>query len=372
MENQEYYEILAKKLDATIFALSDRDSQKISETWMEYLKILFPPKDVKYLVELNVHPDLMTAKKFAKKINKSIEEATDILERLFHHDVVMKVHSGSRFKYGINMPQTMISAPPLCLENKYPKDKAEKVAELSYKLIVEEKWSRNYEGTPETPMMRIIPVQESIKTEQKILSYEDVLEMIKTAKIVALQKCACRERLEFLGIRECNYPIETCIGLNHGAQYFIDRGLAREITKDEAKKLLKKFNQLGLVHITENYQDGDHGWICNCCSCCCVVLCGITQWDNPRAVGAANFVATIKNLENCEQCGTCVKNCKFQAVMMNETGPVIDQNKCMGCGICVVNCTSKTIDLKRINREYICKDQIELGLKVLKETDRNI
>ncbi|MHA1279372.1 MAG: 4Fe-4S binding protein [Candidatus Helarchaeota archaeon] len=370
MKNEEYYELLAKKLDKSVVALADRDTQKISRTWMEYLRVLVPLDLVKYLIELDLNPKFMSIKRFAKKINKTIEEAAEILETLFDNDCVMKTGSSPNFKYAINLPNTMVSAPPLSL-NRYSKEKAENIAKLSYKFIVEERWFRNYEGAPETPLFRVIPVEKAVEVSQQILAYDNVIELIDKAEIISIQECACRARLEFLGIRKCNYPMETCIGLNHGAKYYIDRGLAREISKEEAKEKLKEFNKIGLLHLTENYQDEPHGWICNCCECCCVVCAGLTQWGNPSAVAAANYVASI-NSDICEQCETCVELCKFKAIQLDDTGPKIDENLCMGCGVCVVNCPVSAINLKRVDREYICKDQFELGLKILQETDREI
>jgi len=51
---------------------------------------------------------------------------------------------------------------------------------------------------------------------------------------------------------------------------------------------------------------------------------------------------------------------------------VVNDEKCMGCGVCVVNCPNNAITLKRIEREVIYKDLIELGLKVAKETNKEI
>jgi len=101
-------------------------------------------------------------------------------------------------------------------------------------------------------------------------------------------------------------------------------------------------------------------------------LAGITQWDNPRAVSAANFIATLNNLENCEKCGTCENLCKFNAIHIVDEVPEIDIKKCMGCGICVVNCPGEVIKLKRLNREHIYTNEIELGLKILKDTNKKL
>lgn len=371
METEKYYKILAKKLDKSLQGLSKIGTQgNVSKTWMDYLHILVDPRDIKYLIELNVFPNVMSIKKFAKKINKSEEEAFEILDRLIKNDCIMTIGSINK-KYGIHLPFLLFDAPPLNYEN-YPPEKARKLAELSYKYLTEEEWYRNFEGSPETPLSRIIPVQEAVDTTKKILPYEDVLELVKNSDLIALQKCACRTRLEFLGLRKCDYPLESCIALNEGAKYFIDRGLATEISKEEAKELLKKFNKMGLIHTTDNFQEGKHNLICNCCACCCSLIGGITRWNNPRAVAAANFIAEIIDLENCAKCETCIKNCNFKAIVMGDNGPEIDKNKCMGCGVCVVNCPQGVIKLEREEREKIYKNLIELGARVLKETNRDL
>ncbi|NVM03890.1 MAG: 4Fe-4S binding protein [Candidatus Helarchaeota archaeon] len=371
METEKYYEILIKKLDNAIQGLSKQGTKgNVSETWKEYLHVLVDPNDVKYLIELDVFPAVMSAKKFAKKINKSIEEAEEILDRLIKQDTVMIIGTRAK-KYSIHMPFMMFDAPPLSYD-KYPKEKAQKLAELSLKYLIEEEWYRNFEGSPQTPLTRIIPVQESVDVTKKILPYEDVINLIEEAEIISIQKCACRTRYDFLGTRKCDHPLESCFGVDQGAKFFIERGHAREISKDEAKEMLKEFNKMGLVHTTENYQEGAHSLICNCCACCCSLLGGITRWDNPRAVAASNFVAINADLENCARCETCIENCNFKAIVMEDDGPVIDKKKCMGCGVCVVNCPQEIIELKREKREIVYKNLLEMAAKILKETNREL
>jgi electron transport complex protein RnfB len=365
------YQILAKKLDEALQGLSPLGTVgNVSDTWMEYLRTLVDPGDVQYLNKLPVFPGTITVKKFSKRIEKSEEVAAEILERLFKSDCVMQVGSTKK-RYGIHLPLLIFDVPPLSYDE-MPKEKAKKLAELSLKYLIDEQWYRNFEGSSKTPLTRVIPVQESLQPTQEILSYESVEEIVKNARILGLQKCACRVRMNYLGLKKCDYPIETCISVNQGAQYFIDRGHAKEITKDEALKLLKKFNKMGLVHTTENYGDHDHSLICNCCACCCSLIGGITRWENPRAVAKANFIVSLKDPDSCTQCGTCVEMCNFKALSLGDTSPEIDPDKCMGCGVCVVNCPAEVLELKRKEREVIYKDLIQLGLKVAAETNRKI
>ena len=373
MVGEDDYDILAKKLDAAVNGLSPLGTQgNVSETWMEYLRTLLTPEEVKWIIHLPVFPSFMSVGKYAKKIGKTKEEAQDILEKLFKTDCVMTL-GAKQNKYAIHFPLFIFDGPPLSFDE-YPPEKAKKLAELSYKYLVEEEWYRNFEGSAETPLSRVIPVQESIKTESSIIPYEDIIKLIDNAETLGLQACVCRKRLEVLGKRTCTekYPLETCIAIDAGAQYTIKRGHAREITKEEAKKLLKEFNKMGLIHCTENFAQGSHNLICNCCSCCCNLIGGITRWDNPRAVAAANYIATLKQPENCVNCELCVEKCNFKAITISDSGPVINKDKCMGCGVCVVNCPEEIIELKRLDREVIYDNLAVLGLKIAKETNRKV
>lgn len=368
MSNEDNYEILAKKLDSAIPRLSPYGNKgDISKTWIEYFKVLVDPEDLKYLLKLDTPPGSTTLRRFAKKIKKSEKEALEILERLIANHCVFR-YGITEIKYQINVNQLIVNLPAVKYFD-YPKEKAEKLAYLSDKLFFEEEWCKTYQGSPQTKFFRVIPVQQSIKTETLIIPYDDVENLIDKARYVSLTKCMCKTRKEFLGKRKCKdkYPLETCIQLNQGAKYFVETGLGREISKEEAKELCKKFNKMGLIHMTENFNEGNHTLICNCCSCCCVALAGMIQYDNPHTVAAANYVVEIINLENCEKCETCVEKCIFNAISIEESGPIINNEKCMGCGVCVVNCPSNVIKLKSIKRNSIPKNFMELGLTIGRE-----
>ncbi|TFF85044.1 MAG: hypothetical protein EU551_04685, partial [Promethearchaeota archaeon] len=361
----------------SMFGLSIEGKKGVPEEWILYLKELIPKEYVKYIIHLEIYPFTMSAKKFARKINKTPEEAEEILNKLFNNDAVMRVHSKSKsrkYEYAIHLPFLLFDAPVLNFNHGYTDEKAKRVAELSLKFL-EDGWYKNFEGSKETPLSRIVPVQESIQAKSQILPYEDVEIIIDNAKVLCLFECACRARLQMVGKRKCvdKFPLETCIGVNQGGQYVIDRGKGREIGKDEAKKLLKKFNKMGLVQTTENFQEGDHMILCSCCPCCCNLLGGITKpfWENPRAIASSNYIAKVDAIDNCTRCETCTEKCPFSAINLTEKGPEINQNRCMGCGICVVNCPSNVFKLERLEREHIYKNQIELGIKVINDKIKN-
>ena len=96
-------------------------------------------------------------------------------------------------------------------------------------------------------------------------------------------------------------------------------------------------------------------------------LAGMIQYDNPHTVAAANYVAEINKLENCEKCETCVEKCIFTAISIEEHGPIINNEKCMGCGVCIVNCPSNIIELRPIKKNNIPRNFMELGLTIGRE-----
>ena len=43
-------------------------------------------------------------------------------------------------------------------------------------------------------------------------------------------------------------PMEVCMIFGNGAKFFIERGVARQLTKDQAKEVLRTAAEAGLVH----------------------------------------------------------------------------------------------------------------------------
>ena len=62
-------------------------------------------------------------------------------------------------------------------------------------------------------------------------------------------------------------------------QYYVDKGLGRWITPDEALKILDACDAAGLVPQPFNAQNP--GGICNCCGDCCGVLRALKMLDKP-------------------------------------------------------------------------------------------
>jgi Pyruvate/2-oxoacid:ferredoxin oxidoreductase delta subunit len=188
------------------------------------------------------------------------------------------------------------------------------------------------------PMSRVIPVSKKISYGMEIFPYEECVEILKRAKKIALGKCQCR-----LSAQKCDAPLDVCIMLDGWADFVVDRGLARPIKIEEAIDALERSEEAGLVHTTTNTKK-HVPYICNCCSCCCYMLRGVTELGR-RDLASSSFVADVDE-DICIGCEECINICKFEGIELNDKGVVrVIQENCLGCGICASVCPEDALSM---------------------------
>ena len=127
------------------------------------------------------------------------------------------------------------------------------------------------------------------------------------------------------------------------AQFVIDRGMGRKISKEEAMDILKKCEEAGLVHSTINRQEIE--WLCNCCNDHCVILKKALAQPKPGIALNSGF-QPVRDADLCMACGTCIERCPSAALSMGEDDvPQIDLHRCIGCGVCATGCPEQAIKL---------------------------
>jgi hypothetical protein len=124
-----------------------------------------------------------------------------------------------------------------------------------------------------------------------LLTLNEASEIVDNSEGVALGPCTCRTVF-----KNCDNPINVELMIGHSRNMFGELGPDefREITKEEAKDILKQCHQRGLIHSIVKWQH-DFYAICNCCSCCCVPL----RLNKKYGIGDAlirnpNIVADLK------------------------------------------------------------------------------
>ena len=351
IENEEYRNDLIKianKLIRKPHSVPTDEKDVPTETYIEYLSLMYNPEIAKIVQHLPVFPAGIHIAKFAKEVGIDKKE---LIEKLAEHKKKKFVISMGR-QYALPDPFLMYDAPFVVKEN-YEGEHAKNFADLSRKFFIEDKYYKKWETSWKgTPYMRVLTVSETIEPEHEILPLEEVYSIIDGHRSFAIIPCPCRLRAGISGVRECTdkYPVDNCLQLGATAEMAIQEFNGKRITKEEAKALMKQSAELGLVLTTDNTAKFTN-LICSCCECCCGMLRGLTRFDNPRAIAKANFISTIdENL--CVACGTCLDRCKFGAININEVAQVTP-DKCVGCGLCAVTCPSNAIIMKRFERETI-------------------
>jgi Fe-S-cluster-containing hydrogenase component 2 len=192
---------------------------------------------------------------------------------------------------------------------------------------------------------RYIPVGKAIKHDlQAVFPVQLIEQVITNARRIAVAHCPCRVSYQLIG-RGCEHPTEVCIKFDELADFVIDKGLARELTKEEALDVIRVTEEAGLVHFVDN-ADGEIKHNCNCCGCACWNVGNIRRRKIPRDSIMATYFMRETNSNECTGCGECATICPVEAVRMEDGVPIIDCDWCIGCGVCATVCPSDAVVLK--------------------------
>ena len=199
-------------------------------------------------------------------------------------------------------------------------------------------------GSP-TKQYRYIPVGKAIRSDlQAVFPIQLMEQVIAGARRIAVAHCPCRVSYRLVG-RGCDHPTEVCMKFDELADYVIDRGLARELTREEALDVIRVSEEAGLVHFVDN-AEGEIKHNCNCCGCACWNVGNIRRRRIPRDAIMATYFMRHTDPEECTGCGECVTICPVEAVRLSDEVPVTDGDWCIGCGVCATVCPSNAISLQ--------------------------
>lgn len=212
------------------------------------------------------------------------------------------------------------------------------------------------------PGFRVFPINETVEAEIVLYPFLNLIDEVKKVRVIAVADCICRKESELTG-EACDHPRETCLSFGAAAEYYIENGIGRRITADEAIRILEEADRAGLVHAGVNTKHLSN--ICNCCPCCCASMKGITG----RGLDKHNFLnalfeAVIDESE-CTGCGDCIERCPVNAISLEEIASV-GRDRCLGCGLCAAVCANNAISVElRSDREEPFERVMDLGLAIL-------
>lgn len=282
-----------------------------------------------------------TVEQLAQKTGFAEEKLLELIRSLFQKGLLFYSE-----KAGVRRYYRVRHVPQLHDATAVAEDAPRELLDL-WRLYTDTEWP-NYAKKveaflPQAPI-RVIPVNVSFQGGSRILAFDDVRSVVDGARNLAVTRCTCRAIA-----RRCDKPLEVCIQVNRAADYAVERGTGRPISKDEALEILRRCEEEGLVHVVDNRKEVDHV-ICNCCKCCCMnwppLKAGVKRFILP-----SRFVARVDQ-SLCSGCGTCTQRCFFDAIELTD-GEVakVDPDKCMGCGVCMVKCPTEAISLEEVRSE---------------------
>ncbi len=206
--------------------------------------------------------------------------------------------------------------------------------------------------TQTRPFYRTLPQHPEMVEGSVIRSYDNVEALLDKHHRFAVGHCVCRMMNRMMPGNKCTHPIETCIETDDYATFFIETGIGREITKEEALAILREGEKDGRIIQATNSQEGEN--FCSCCGCGCGMLKMRSMFPGPANALWSNHYCEI-DYDACISCGRCVKRCPFHYIKKDKkTGRVvIDQEKCLGCGLCVSTCPKKAMTLRQKSEDKL-------------------
>ncbi len=166
--------------------------------------------------------------------------------------------------------------------------------------------------------MHVVPVEKAISMENKKVDLEQLSYWLdKYEGKIGVGQCSCRASRKVLNEGCGDDPQAWCIGVGDFADYCVETGKGRNITKEEALEILKKAEDLGYVHQITNI-DGDNKifGICNCNVNICNAL-RTSQLFNTPNMSASAYRAKVE-ASKCVACGKCVEVCPAGAVKLGQ------------------------------------------------------
>ncbi len=166
--------------------------------------------------------------------------------------------------------------------------------------------------------MHVLPVEQAIPSQSQSVSIEHISHWLdKYDGKLSVGYCSCRNARRLYGEGSGEIQDDCCIGLGDFAEYLVETGKGRFITKEEALQICKRAEENGYVHQITNIDGEDKIFgLCNCDIGVCFAL-RTSQYFNTPNLSASAYRAHVEK-EKCVACGKCVEVCPAGAVKLGQ------------------------------------------------------
>ena len=258
-----------------------------------------------------------TAGYLARKVGKSVEEITPMLENLLYYGILKRYYSEEA---GEDVYHMQVFAPGIM----------EMMVNNTQLLHDHPEVGRAFEEYTRKRMevmsamlpqgyglMRVVPVESAIQDIPGVHDFEKLSYYLDKYDRFSVSTCSCRASRTSIGDGCGHLDEDMCIQLGRSAENYIRTGRGREITRDEALEIILRAEENGLMHDLTNIEEaGDSAGICNCCACACYGL-RVGLMFGARDAIRSNFQAEVDETK-CVACAQCVEVCPANALKLGQ------------------------------------------------------
>ncbi len=320
------YERLRERLDELATGYPSTESK----VEIRILKRLFTEDEADFFLKLS--PGLHTPRDTAGRLGLDPEWTATQMERMAKKGLLFRSRKGNSLRYA--------AVPYIVGIYEFQVNNLDRSFALDMDEYFEQSLGKTLQAF-KTPVMRTIPISRDLIVKWPIAPYEDVLKILEQHETIAIVPCICR-KLKNLTEKGCDKPLETCFMFGSHAHYYVENGMGRYIRIDEAKEIVKRNEEAGLVMQPFNSQKV--AGMCSCCGDCCGMLRSLKMQPVPAEAVQSNYFAEVDAGE-CAGCEVCLDRCQMDAIRMVEHRAVIDLARCIGCGLCVTTCSTGALQL---------------------------
>ncbi|MFX1365594.1 MAG: ATP-binding protein [Promethearchaeota archaeon] len=325
---------------------------------IKILKRLFTEEEAKLTIMLTRIPEEVS--EIAKRTGMEVINLENKLDSMAKKGLIFKIRRNNNTLYN--------AAPFMIGIYEYSVNKIDKELAKYYKEYYDTAYQEEM-GISGVPGFKVVPIEEMIEPNTTLYPYHKLKESIRNARVISVADCICRKEAKLNGIG-CDRPIESCLSFGVAAEYYIENGIGRKISADEAIRIIKETDEAGCIHAGANSKHLSN--ICNCCPCCCLTMKGITEKGLDRHEFLNAMFESIIDEELCVSCGTCVERCPVGAIELDNIA-VVSREKCLGCGLCATACPEEAIKMRLREDGEAPFDRVrEMGKAVIKAKRKNL
>lgn len=301
-----------------------------------------------------------TAGDHAARTGKSERECREMLEDYAKRGLIFRLHRcGSAPQYRVQpMLEGIWEAHVHMMQDDMDKGNTDWIMQEAMHFATA--W--NHEFYDSIPSMRTLPINAKVVSDNEALLCDDAEAIIRSKKRFAVVQCLCRTFTEATG--GYNDPVkEVCLSFDDYAGYYIDCGIAREITMQQTLDIMHDAVDRGLViHVTSSEASEI---MCFCEIRTCALLKARALFTGRSIERASNYRLEIDEAK-CVGCGACVERCPAACCSLEDGVSKTNFETCERCGQCVDACPHGARVLKLNPAE---KRDTKLGKDILETFD---